>query len=1014
MSFPKQVNARNILFTALGLLLLSGCAAKRDKYDVPALNLPAQFAKAPAVVDAANSKNISGNSPASSVTTALSSPLNAALAEWWRLLGSQELNGLMDRALANNPDLRIATLRIAQSNARLSQAGADRFPTLSMPIQSNTTFPEFGAGRGNANGINTARPTNQISLKADWRPDIWGETASLYDSAELQILRATYQRDDMQRTVTANVAVTYLEYLSLNDRLRVARETEKSLSEMLESVDARMEIGDATVIEMEQQKAAVYSVKATIPVLEQQRDVVRNRLAALLGSAPVTLMLSDKGLDSAKFPSILPGVPSALLLRRPDVRAVEARLLAADADIDVARTRILPPLDLTAQAGYGSMYMAQVFSPQSLFWNTIGSLTVSIFDSGKRSKEVEYAQAMHEELLETYVRVIYDAVREVDDSLSGINSMSRRVEAQSIAADSSLRAWNYSQEVFMAGVVDYIVLLDTQRTYQLNMDNWYNVRMDSYRNLVNLFSALGGGVASGDVMPGNGARPAQLASEIEYGAVLAETDDTTKSDTASPVQGGNAPNINAGLSLKEPLNVMLAPSRQNRVKAKGVDWTGSVWRGNSKQWLVELSGVYDRGAVLPAWRDLRARYPQQMENRTLLPQRQGHVKVAGKERASWYRLFIATFSGKKMAEDYCAMLAAEQQRCGVVSSKSLAGKGDFVEPSTAEQYEIAAAVAEAPIKIANTKHDESPLNAHVDSPQVKDAQPIPTQVEAPASTPAILATETEAVPVSSPKTMIERWLKDWAEKNAEAYLSHYDIGFRPDDGKNRAAWEAERRHRLGEAASIKVRATKLKLEQQSERMVTARFEETLKVGRYKKISRKKLLLIRGVRDGEWKIWEERKETAADMQAAAKATAARVKNKHAEKSDAQPAPVPQDGKQFDGIDWSGESFWFVEMSDVHDRSTLTLAWRNLLAQFPEQMKNRTIVPRSRGGMNDASDAAATRYQLFIAKFSEKQMAEEFCSMLSAGQQHCSVVSSQSFAEKDGLNPSPATGSKGGLL
>ena len=509
-TFHQRQSLRNIAFSVVSLLLLSGCATKRDSYNVPALDLPKQYAKDSTAGD---------NSPVASLAPALASPFSAALTEWWRLLGSQELNGLMDSALANNPDLRIAALRIAQSKARLDQAGADKLPTITMPIQVKNEYPEFGPNSNNPNaaslrGASKSRMSHLISLKSDWRPDIWGETYSLYESAELQLLRATYQRDDMQRNVVANVASAYLEYLSLNDRLRVARETEQSLNEMLESVKDRLEVGDATITEMEQQRAAVYAVKATFPVLEQQREVLLNRLAALIGSAPVAMKLSHSGLTSVKFPPVLPGMPSALLLRRPDVRAVEARMLAADADIDVARARVLPPLDLTAEIGYGSIHMSNLFTPQALFWSAIANLSVTIFDSGKRSKEVEFAQAVHEELLETYIRVVYDAVREVDDSLSAINFMGKRLDAQGVAADSSLRAWNYSQEAFMEGAVDYLVVLDTQRTFQRNMDDLYNFRMERYRGLINLFSALGGGVPAGDVMPGAGTRPAPPANEV--------------------------------------------------------------------------------------------------------------------------------------------------------------------------------------------------------------------------------------------------------------------------------------------------------------------------------------------------------------------------------------------------------------------------------------------------------------------------------------------------------------------
>lgn len=969
---PFKVNQlvvlRNFALAASALLLISGCAVKRGKYDVPALNLPSQYAQAPNMVDASGQ--------ALSPAQVLSSPLSTALAEWWRLLGSEELNGLMDRALANNPDLRIAALRIAQSQARLGQAGADFLPSISMPIQMRTDYPEFGAGRGNANGINTTRATDQISLKADWRPDIWGETSSLYDSARMQVLRATYQRDDMQRTVAANVVITYLEYLSLNDRIRVARETEKSLGEMLASVDGRLEIGDATITEMEQQKAAVYSVQATIPLLVQQRQVVLSRLAGLVGAAPVALSLSDKGLDSAKFPAVLPGVPSALLLRRPDVRAVEARLLAADADIDVARTRLFPPLDLSAQAGYGTMLMSQLLTPQSLFWNTMGSLTVSIFDGGKRSREVEFAQAMHEELLETYVRVIYDAVREVDDSLSGINSIRKRMESQSMAADSSLRAWNYSQEVFMAGVVDYIVLLDTQRTYQRNMDDWYNVRLESYRNLTNLFSALGGGVTSGDAMPGMGGRPAKLAREIEYGAVLGET-----ADDAGAIKPAGA----------EPLVVQFDETQFNRSKADGVDWDGKSWRGG--EWLVELSGVYDRGAVLPAWRDLHARFPQLMGQHILLPQRQGVIKSEDKERASWYRLYIAAFADKKRAEEYCASLAAGQQRCEVVSSKSISGKGDFTAPPLSAQN----AISEAVVMAVKTGKAEIAAN-NVPQQQAGAADKAPLQILSPV--PAGKKTGNENTSLAdTPERLIELWLKDWNERNVDGYLSHYDVGFRPEKDKDRTAWEINRRKRIGEASAIKVRVKKLQLQLLSERMATAHFVESLQVGNYKKTSYKKLLLLRSVLDDEWRIWEERElsKADADAQAVVKAKPEKTSGESGVIEASVPVQAVPVINKFEGVDWSGPQFWLVEMTDVRDRKDVAAAWRDLLARFPEQMKNLAMLPRRQEAQPGTGEESG--YRLLLAKFSEQDAAEKFCTSLREGSLHCGVVSSQSLTGKE---------------
>lgn len=655
---------RGVAGLALCALFLSGCAVKRDRYDVPSVRLPERYSKAPAVVAAANTEIPSTAAPLPAA------PLSGALAEWWRLLGSAELDGLMDRALANNPDLRIAALRMAQSRARLYQAGADKLPVISLPAQAKAEAPESGIGSVRPGGEIKSRRTYQVSLRGDWRADIWGERDAMYESAEMQLWRVTFQRDDVQRNVVANVTVNYIEFLSLNDRLRVAHETEKALSEMLASVEMRLEKGDATVTELEQQKAAVFSVRATIPVLEQQREVVLNRLAALAGTVPGELRLSAGGLDSLNFPAVLPGVPSALLLRRPDVRVVEARLLAAEADIDVARARILPPLDLTAQVGYGSYYMSQLFQPQALFWNAIANLSATIFDNCRRSREVDFAQAVQEELVETYVRVIYDAVREVDDSLSAIRLMGNRLEKQRAATDAARRAWDFSQESYMAGAVDYLVVLDTERTYHRNLDDWYNVRMERYRGLVNLFSALGGGVPKGEVLPGDGIRPALLTAELDYGVVLSAT--PPRQAEASPANAGDknaaAPN--------QAVDLLLTATLPSRVRLDGVDWSDG-WRHEGEEfWLVEMAGVYERATVLSAWRDLRARFPGLTENRILYPRRQGWVEDEGEERASWYRVYLARFPDNRMAEDACASLRAGHLRCRAVSSRSSVLKDD--------------------------------------------------------------------------------------------------------------------------------------------------------------------------------------------------------------------------------------------------------------------------------------------------------------------------------------------------
>lgn len=608
-----------LLASALGFAS-TGCAIKRGRYDVPDIPLPSAYPRAepaPAVPPAVPA----AGAPATH-------QLDKVLPEWWRMLRSPELDGLVARALADNQELRAADQRWLQAKARAAQAGADRLPVVTGSVQRRRESAAGEVGGSVTGGHTPARDIGQVGLRADLRLDIWGERQAMFESADLQQWRARFLRDEVQRTVVANVVSAYLDYLSFDDRLRVAMETDAAVSDMLSDIEMRLEKGDANLIEMEQQRAAVYAVKATIPTLELQRDEALNNLALQVGAAPGALKLGGKGLASLSFPAVLPDLPSALLLRRPDIRVVEARLLAAEADVDVARSRLLPPLDLSAQAGYGSQYMSRLFEPSTLFWNVLASLSVTLFDHGRRDNEVAYSKAVREELVATYARTIYGAVREVDDALNGIRLGGRRLEAQRQSAQASRRAWDYSRESYRAGGIDHLLLLDTERNYHRNLDEQHVIDRARYRSLVNLFTALGGGVASAEALPGKGRRPAAAAAQgtVQEG----EAERATPGDgTAADGTAGNGTAVHG------------AP-------------------GKTGPWHLELDSVARQRDVAATWRALQKRWPALMRERALAARR-------GPEGAAPLRVFLGGFAGSEQAEQACGELRAQKIACRLVA-----------------------------------------------------------------------------------------------------------------------------------------------------------------------------------------------------------------------------------------------------------------------------------------------------------------------------------------------------------
>ncbi len=604
---------------------------KRSGYDVPEIPLPAQYKNSPAETpSAAKSPAVQPGAKASEV--------DVARVDWWRAFGNAELAALIDRGIANNPDVRIATLKIAQAKARSDQARADQAPTVSGNIGETIQAPggQVASVPVGTQDTRTTQKLYQASIAGNWRIDLWGERSALAESANLQVWQAAFERDNIQGSMIANLASTYVEYLSLNDRLRIAQEAEEVLSGVLTTIEKRLEAGDATVIELDQQKAAIFAVRATIPSLEQQREDAISSMAFLVGTVPGSLTLSSDGLDALLLPTVIPTLPSSLILRRPDVRIVEARMLAADADVDVARARILPPLDLSSQLGFSSLVMSKLFQPANLFWNAISNLTVSIFDSGKLSSQKDQAQAAHEEMVETYAKTVFQAVREVESSLASIRLTAKRIDAQQEATAAAQRAWDSSKEIYAAGSLDHLTLLDAGRNYLRYLDDFQRVRMDRYRGYISLFQAVGGGIDLGQPLPGKGIRPKPIPGQLARVATI-------------PVAKSSVDGVawDAGQVFEE----------------------GGVWK-IEKFWQVELPGLYHRVTIGPTWRDLRSRYPKLMEGRAIRPRLSGRMEDSTDGQTSWYRLYVAKFASPADAAELCAALKASFQRCRVVSSVS--------------------------------------------------------------------------------------------------------------------------------------------------------------------------------------------------------------------------------------------------------------------------------------------------------------------------------------------------------
>lgn len=491
------------LLAGAACAVLSGCLIKRNDYQVPALQIPATIA----VRDNAAQ-------PATVVTGA---DINAA--RWWRQFDSPELDALVQRALTNNPDLRIATLHVAQAQIRANQAHGARLPTV-----------DAGAAAGPQHGSTPSATTSAATLTGSWRADLWGELAAAAQEADYQLWQAKFDADNTRRTVIANIVTAYVDYRSANDRIRTAALTEALLTEVLVTIEKRCAAGDATMQEVEQQRAVLFSERAQLPTLQLQRDTALAGIATLTGTLNGDVQLTDTPLDALRVPEPVTEVPSALLLRRADVRATEARLLAADADIDVMRARLLPSFTLTAQTGYSGL-LEQLVGPKSFFWNLFGNVSTNLFDAGKLSGDIDQSRLLHEEMVTDYAKTLQQAVRETEMALKTVRAAGQRVQLQQLALESASRALDISKKMYLVGGTDFMTLQDTERTYQRFAEDNLQTRADYYHSYIGLYEALG---VSDEAAPDGNAAIVWDNRPAAQPAWLAELAGVYQGDTIGP------------------------------------------------------------------------------------------------------------------------------------------------------------------------------------------------------------------------------------------------------------------------------------------------------------------------------------------------------------------------------------------------------------------------------------------------------------------------------------------------
>jgi multidrug efflux system outer membrane protein len=408
------------------------------------------------------------------------SKVDAAKTHWRTFFPDPRLQALIETALENNRDLRIAVGRVAEARAQYGIAQADQFPAVSV-----------GPGYGLPIGPGYSAPIMSISFELDF----WGRISGMSEASRFSYLATEEARRAVHLSLIADVAGAYFEMLQMEELVVLTRTTVALREQSLDLVTKSRDLGASYDYEYQQASGILESTRASLAAMEHQRTVARNRLDFLVGSADVRLppgrSLENQGLDA----ELSPGLPSEVLLMRPDVMASEQRLKAAHANIGVARAAFFPKIALTAGLGLVSSGLSTLLRASTTSISPSVSLP-ALFDGGRLAGGVDAAQARKVIAVAEYEKTIQQAFREVSDQMSARASWAKQVRATTANAAAQEKRLQIAEARYNAGVIGYLEVLDAQRELLGARQSSASARRAQLDAAVQLYKALGGGEQS--------------------------------------------------------------------------------------------------------------------------------------------------------------------------------------------------------------------------------------------------------------------------------------------------------------------------------------------------------------------------------------------------------------------------------------------------------------------------------------------------------------------------------------
>ena len=450
---------------ALVAIALAGCTSMAPVYERPAAPVATQW------------PTFGAHNPQASATAAADLP-------WQDFVTDTRLRALIDKALADNRDLRVAALSIEQARAQYQIRSADQTPTINLAATGNRQ-PASGGGI-------SSTYTAGLAL-ASWEIDFFGRIASLKDAALAQYLSSEEARRAVQTSLIASVANVWLSLQTNEALLVLAQDTLATRDDSLRLIRLRFDQGVASALDLRQAESLVAAARVALAQQQRLRALDVNALTLLVGQPLQADLIDTRETGDTPFASIPAGLPSDLLARRADVRQAEQLLLAANANIGAAKAAFFPRIALTASAGSASNALSGLFKDGSWGWTLAPQMLLPIFDAGRNQAGLDSALAGRDIAVAQYEKAIQSAFREVADALAGRATLGEQWHAQQQQAEAEADRFRLADLRYRNGVASSLDVLDAQRALFASQQALAQTRLALRQNQVLLYKALGGG-----------------------------------------------------------------------------------------------------------------------------------------------------------------------------------------------------------------------------------------------------------------------------------------------------------------------------------------------------------------------------------------------------------------------------------------------------------------------------------------------------------------------------------------